>query len=191
MRRYVHPDSQGGFGGPDLGHSFRDAAYAAAGAQLTSIGRQMDEEITNTYGRALTRTMQIRRNTRPDQMPLWIACSDYPVPKSTKQAFRDVAVNGGRHLHAIALTPPKTQKSRLEGNLTEHFEEHQAVYAGHGKRLFRLHAVEVTHEPRTVVAYAMKSVIRRRVKSAEVLVLPFGTMEREARRDALRDAWAR
>ena len=95
-----------------------------------SVIRQMQREVV--YATVLTRIIRNPRKIPLFGLPLWIVFPDYPVPKHAKMELRDVAVNGGLHLHGIALVPPW---SRMNCGLDDHFEMSQELYARRGYSL--------------------------------------------------------
>src|SRR5919199_4196779 len=86
-----------------------------------SVFRQMEREIERVYATVLTRIVRKPLSeTCKDQLPIWIGCPDFPVPEHVKMELRDVVVNDGLHIHAIALIPPT---SRLKTGLNQHFQD--------------------------------------------------------------------
>lgn len=71
-----------------------------------SVIRQMQREVERVYATVLTRIIRNPRKIPLFGLPLWIVFPDYPVPKHAKMELRDVVLNGGLHLHGIALVPP-------------------------------------------------------------------------------------
>ena len=149
-----------------------------------SIAARMDRGVEQVYASALRRTIRLRNSTTIDDMPVWFACADWPVPKAHKDTFRDLATNDGQHRHAIALTPPCT---RFRGTLAEHVTDNQAAYAGAGQPLSRLHALDVVETPNVVARYALKSLSLQRIEIGDVQVLPWSESERTSHRDRLRE----
>ena len=134
------------------------------------IARVMEMEIERVYATLLTRI--IRKPTSEaarDFLPVWIACPDYPVPKRSKSPMRDIAINNGLHVHALAIFAPG---GRLKTGLSEHFCDHQQLYVRRDFSLHRVHAEPITCRPDYVAEYAFKSVIRRRVQLDEIIILP-------------------
>jgi hypothetical protein len=60
----------------------------------------------------------------------------------------------------------------MEEGLDQHFAAHQARFIRPGFPLLRLYAEPITHDPRYVAEYALKSVLRGRASLDEILVLP-------------------
>ena len=104
-----------------------------------------------------------------DRLPFWIACPDYPVPKHTKQALRDVTVNDGLHVQAVACLPPR---NRLAASLDRHVAEDNGLYLRDRKPLARLHVEPMTHDPEKAVDYLLKNVARGRVTLDQIIILP-------------------
>ena len=134
-----------------------------------AIAKQMEDGVVNTYSRALTRVMRDHRQD-VQQLPLWIACPDFPVVKHEKDNFRDIALNGGRHMHGIALTP--RSKRRIAGSFADHVDEMQKVYAGPHRPLFRLHAQDISRTPEVAVDYMFKALKTGRADADDIIVLP-------------------
>ena len=130
---------------------------------------QMQREVERVYATVPTRIIRNPRKIPVFGLPLWIVCPDYPVPKHAKMELRDVVVNGGLHLHGIALVPPW---NRMNGGLEEHFEMSQELYVRRGHPLCRVHAVPITTNPGFVTGYALKMIPRRRLAFDDVLILP-------------------
>jgi hypothetical protein len=135
-----------------------------------SVHRQMERELERVYAIMLTR---IVRNPRSEgkigSLPIWIGCPDYPVPKWEKQSLRDVAVNDGLHVHAIALIPPKT---RLRQDLRAHVQAHHGLYAPSGRRLQRIDVQLIETRPDYVTGYVFKALARGRVDFDHIVILP-------------------
>ncbi|WP_243375077.1 hypothetical protein [Microvirga solisilvae] len=136
-----------------------------------SVNRQMERELERVYAKSLTRIVKKPASQPLDMLPLWIACPDYPVPKGDekRQSVRDVTVNDGRHMHAIAVVPPW---SRVEEGLANHFDEKQSLYVTEDSTLWRIHAEPITHNPKRVNDYVLKALKRSRVGAEEVVILP-------------------
>jgi len=135
-----------------------------------SVHRQMEREAERIYATVLTRIVRDPKNPKvKDELPVWILCPDYPVPKHTKKSLRDVTVNEGLHLQGIALIPPA---SRMKEGLDEHFARHQERYVRPGDPLERVHAKLLTRDPVYVAKYTFKSVLRRRHDFDHVFILP-------------------
>ena len=134
-----------------------------------SVIRQMQREVERVYATVLTRIIRNPRKIPLFGLPLWIVFPDYPVPKHAKMELRDVVLNGGLHLHGIALVPPWNW---MNCGLDDHFEMAQELYVRRGHPLCRVHAVPITTNPGYVTGYALKMIPRRRLAFDDVLVLP-------------------
>lgn len=140
-----------------------------------SVARQMEREVERTYALLLTRIVRNPKTAaRHGMLPVWIASPDYPVPRHDRSVLRDVAVNDGRHIHAVAVTPPM---SRLKQSLSDHIEAAQAHYVEPGGPLVRLHAKPIVDAPDYVTEYVLKSIPRGRVDANQIIVLPRATSE--------------
>jgi hypothetical protein len=136
-----------------------------------NVNRQMERELERVYAKSLTRIIRKPAAHQISELPLWIACPDYPVPKGDeeRQSLRDVVINDGRHVHAIAAIPPW---SRLKEDLATHFDDQLSLYATGESALWRIHTVPITHDPDYVNGYALKSLKRARAGAGEIVVLP-------------------
>ncbi|WAJ27857.1 hypothetical protein [Antarcticirhabdus aurantiaca] len=131
---------------------------------------QMEKEVVRVYRTLLTRIVRRpQQRCERDRLPRWIVVPDFPVPKHAKTSLGDVTINGGLHMHAIALLPPT---SRLTGGLDQHFAAHQALYVRPGFPLCRLHAEPILRTPGTATEYVLKSIRRGRVSGDQILLLP-------------------
>jgi hypothetical protein len=139
----------------------------------------MMEEVERIYATLLTRVIRKPKSTSLIDLPLWIVCPDFPVPKYAKQSLPSVSINQGLHVHALALVPPIT---RLKRPLDAEIRRHQELLTKNQDRVFRLHAEVVTHDEGYVVGYAMKSLVRRRSSSDSILILPRTSSELAPRR---------
>ena len=91
--------------------------------------RQMQREVERVYATVLTRIIRNPRKIPLFGLPLWIVFPDYPVPKHAKMELRDVVLNGGLHLHGIALF---LRRNRMNCGLDDHFEMAQELYVRRG-----------------------------------------------------------
>jgi hypothetical protein len=145
--------------------------FKPIGGSQRNVNRQMERELERVYAKSLTRIIRKPASHEISKLPLWIVCPDYPVPKGDgeRQSLHDVAVNGGRHMHAVALVPPW---SRLKEDLATHFIDKQSHYVTADSVLLRIHSEPITHDGAYVSSYALKALKRGRVGKGEVLVLP-------------------
>jgi hypothetical protein len=131
--------------------------------------RRMFDETERVYSTFVTRV--VRRPLSPgsvDNLPVMIAAPDLPVGKGDKP-LKQVALNGGLHLHAVLLVPPR---SRLQVPADEHFRLHQALYVGDQRRLDRIDVRPIEETVERAVGYVLKSLRRRRFSLDDLLVLP-------------------
>ena len=150
-----------------------------------AVREQMMAEVERVYRTSLTRVVRnIHANSPRHRFPIWVACPDYPVGKSSKSSLRDVTVNGGQHVHAIVLLPPT---NRLCVRFDLHLKELSHVYVR--DPLIRLDAQPITHRQDYVVGYNLKGVKRGRVAQEDVLYLPRSSREMPSREVRLLD-WA-
>ena len=80
-----------------------------------------------------------------------------------------MTINDGHHYHAICLIPPD---SRLRESLEDHIADHQDLYRGKAGLVRELDVRQIATRPGYVTDYSLKSVKRRRVDEAEIIVLP-------------------
>ncbi len=150
-----------------------------------AVGEQMMAEVERVYRTSLTRVVRnIHAGSPRNRFPIWVACADYPVGKSSKSSLRDVTVNGGQHVHAIALLPP-TNRLRMRFDLHLKVESHVYVC----DPLIRLDAELITHRAAYVCGYNLKGVVRGRVAPEDVLYLPRSPHELPTRANRRLD-WA-
>ena len=137
------------------------------GSELT-VRREMEQAVCQLYSRALTR---IIRNPRASSdklgWPLWIVVPDFPGPTWFKLSRSDVSINGGRHMHAVAMIPPK---SRLRSRFNLHMLEGQERYLQ--PPLLRVDVRPITHHLEYTVDYAMKGLKRLGISGDDILILP-------------------
>jgi hypothetical protein len=129
----------------------------------------MEREVERVYATILTRIIREPRKHPISELPLWIVCPDFPVPKHAKKGLREVTINGGLHMQGPALIPPW---NRMNCGLDDHFEMCQELYVRRDHALARVHAVPITSNPGYVTQYALKSISRRRLDFDHVLILP-------------------
>lgn len=162
------------------------------------VAAQMVDAVEAAYARALTQIVRHPRNVPVTELPLWICCPDYPIAKRDRDNIRDIVPNDGRHIHVIAVVPPR---SRLKTSLADHLTEDQRFYAGREKRIWRIHAERiravgkvwrddnaekrVSRGAKQVGRYAKKSVASGRVSVSEIFVLPRSHAEMQQRKDAI------
>ena len=134
------------------------------------VARQMERELERVFSRFVTRCVRNPRSKfATGRLPVWLCSPDYPVFKYAKQSLSDVAVNDGRHMHAIGLQPPK---SRLKVGLGDHFDDCQHLYIGPDFPLARMDVQPITHDIENVVGYVQKAVRTGRVGDDGTFVLP-------------------
>jgi hypothetical protein len=128
----------------------------------------MRKEVERVYATVLTRIVRHPRSEwHAWKNPIWIGGPDFPVPKHERQDKRDVIPNDGQHVHAVALMPPV---SRLRQPLDDHFDDEQTRYVR--DPLFRIHTRRITHNPRYVGDYVLKSFKRARADVDDLIILP-------------------
>ena len=131
---------------------------------------RMIKTIERTYATHLTHVHRRPMKLPLEDLPFWLLCPDWPVPKTgAKAAIADVTANNGLHFHAVALTPPD---SRLRTSLEEHFRSSAERYTPRGGDLQRLDARAIPETPEKASRYVLKSLTRQRVDPGAISVLP-------------------
>ncbi len=144
--------------------------FREIGGSAQHVGREMEKELERVYAKLLTRIVRRPHSwMNTNRLPKWIACPDFPVRKLEKTPVGDFCVNGGRHIHAICLIPPK---SRLGTPLDEHFEDNASLYIRPRLPLVRLHAKPITETPGNATDYVLTALKSGRALNDDVLVLP-------------------
>jgi hypothetical protein len=131
---------------------------------------QMKREIERIYSIFLPRVVRYP-NSRRAKLPIMIAMVDLPVFKwNNKSPVVDLKINGGLHLHAILLVPPK---SRLKTSVERHFEQHSSLYLGDRRTVDRIQVDQiVTKSSCNVTDYVFKALSRGLSYDEHILILP-------------------
>ena len=136
----------------------------------TTVLTRMGKDLERIYATMLTRIIRNPTSASANgQLPIWIGCPDFPVPKHSRQSFASVSINDGLHVHAIALIPPR---SRLKEPLSTHLRTNRGLYVGHRKMVSRIRADLIDSSPGYVTGYVLKSISRRRFDTDRILVFP-------------------
>ncbi len=144
---------------------------------------QMTREIERVYAKVLTRIVRNpNSNSGAELCPFWLACPDWPVPKSNKDHFNDLAINDGLHFHVLVLIPPTT---RMVEQFNLHIASHQQLYAPPGSALARIDVVTIRETPEVAARYILKSLERGRIDAGEIFVLPRSRSELSERDEAI------
>jgi hypothetical protein len=130
--------------------------------------QQMHQQLARWYGRLATRTV------RKPRSPVWapflpkgIFVPDLPVSKRSKLGVYDVSINDGLHMDGIVVA---NRWARIPETLDVHFKEELGVYLT--KKLRHIDVQRITHRPRYVTEYALKSLKRSTSSEDDILVLP-------------------
>ena len=134
-----------------------------------AVRAAMYREVERIYATLLTRIVREPRKASPTDLPLWIVCPDFPVPKSKKLNLAVVTVNDGQHLHALALIPPS---SRLHRPFDAEVRRNQGLLTGNGTNTMRVDAVHVVNQHRYVADYGLKALRSGRVGFDDIMLLP-------------------
>lgn len=129
----------------------------------------MYKETQRLYAKLLTRMIRRPKKHPINELPFWIGCSDWPVPKDFKDHLFNIAQNDGQHIHIAAFQPPPCE---IDGGLLNRIEDHQSHIHGPEHAFQRVHAYEITETPKKAVGYVLKSLSRRRIAAEDILVLP-------------------
>jgi hypothetical protein len=147
---------------------------------MASRRQLMMEEVRATYYKGLTRWFHRHPDKAPrHDWPVWIASPDLPVSKQHKDTYRNLAVNDGLHLHAIAVTPPVWRSG--EPDFPDFIDENQPLWAGEDRNLFRVHCEPINSRPEYVVGYGLKAISNGVMPMDDLLILPDATSERPTR----------
>lgn len=130
----------------------------------------MLKECEAIYGRLLTRLVKRPHNTPIEAMPFWLSCLDWPVDKKIKSSLPDIMTNDGMHIHAIFMVPPNARTGKRLNEIVA--EKPRAFLVGERMALARLHVEPVQRTIPKVALYMLKQIPRKRLSSAEILVLP-------------------
>lgn len=144
--------------------------FAPIGGSPGTVLAAMIHEVERVYATHVTRVVRYpRRPSAVDRLPVWLCAPDRPVFKRARSSLRDVAVNGGQHLHALAFDPPW---SRLGVDLVDHFTAEVGLYVRPGHPLDRIDAVPVTSRLGYVVGYGRKGAFDNATREDASFVLP-------------------
>lgn len=157
-----------GFDGYLLTFMFRPIPGSVAAKE-----REMYGVVERTFRKVLTRTTRRPRTAESDQMPIWLGCTDWPIPKWDKDYFANIAINDGQHVHVIALDPPCSRFRKGGVELGNHiFFDSQKLYFQTEPYLDRIHDRKIEVSPRRVASYVLKAVNSGRTAQDAILVLP-------------------
>jgi hypothetical protein len=135
-----------------------------------AVINRMKDEVQRVYSTFLTRVHRKPRTAPTNELPVLVGALDLPVNKRDRSSAPKVFCNGGLHIHALILMPPK---SRLNESLADHFQAKSELYAGPGRPIQRIHVRPVVTDHGRVVDYVLKTVLNGRLSYDEaVLVLP-------------------
>jgi hypothetical protein len=139
-----------------------------------SFPAQMLAAAERLYRTFVTRVVRDPASLRSvDKLPVMIGAVDLPVRRraGTAISVADATINGGMHLHAVLLVPPR---SRLRVDAAEHFRAGSEFYVPAGSVLRRLDVRGVDHgDVARVADYVLKTIRSGRVPyDRGVLILP-------------------
>lgn len=130
----------------------------------------MLRESEKLYARLLTRLIKRPHNKLTEPLPFWISCFDWPVNKKEKAAPADFITNDGMHIHAIFMVPPNARTGARLGDIVA--RSPRSFLVGAGMPLARLHVEPIEETAAKATLYALKQIPRKRLTSADILVLP-------------------
>lgn len=131
---------------------------------------QMLRECERLYARLLTRIEKRPHNKLTESLPFWLSCFDWPVNKNEKAVLSDIMTNEGMHIHAIFMVPPNARTGARLGEIVA--RSPKSFLVGAGMPLARLHVEPIEKTAAKAELYALKQIPRKRLTSADILVLP-------------------
>lgn len=131
---------------------------------------QMLKQCEIVYARLLTRLIKRPHNTPTEQMPFWVSCFDWPVNKNTIVPLSDIMINDGMHVHAFFMVPPNAKTADRLGDIVG--RSPKSFLVGEGMPLARLHVEPIERTAPKAALYTLKQISRKRMTSADILVLP-------------------
>lgn len=154
---------------------------------------RMHEEAGRLYSKLLTRTFRKPEKLDVADLPFWVGCCDWPVPKRFMDHLFNIVQNDGQHMHLVALQPPI---SRMKEGLLNYIDDNQPHIHGPEHAFQRVIVDEITETPSKAIGYALKSLPRKRIDTGEVLILPrthneVTTLTPYEREQQRQDAYAR
>lgn len=139
---------------------------------VTAREREMYAVIERTFGKLLTRVTRDPANANWDKLPLWLGCTDWPIPKWEKDYFSNIAINDGQHIHVVALAPPSSRLRRQGVELGDHIADNQKLYLQSEPYLDRIHDRKIDVSPGRVTSYVLKSIKLGRSTQDAIIILP-------------------
>ncbi|MBY5572189.1 hypothetical protein HFO55_34390 [Rhizobium leguminosarum] len=130
--------------------------------------RLMTNVATDIYSDLLPRLIKRIKSKTLMELPFFLGCVDWPVPKKHFKALDGIHHNDGMHFGGLYLVPPK---ARTASNLMDIVERSRPVLMRSGL-LTAIHVEPVLFSPEKATRYVLKSLERFRIGNEEVLVLP-------------------
>lgn len=153
--------------------------FQPLGGSVASMGERMLDEIERVYRLHVTRVVRKPNSlAHMDERPIWFCSLDLPVFKHAKQSRLDVTINDGLHGHAAGFYHPR---SRLRGNLSQHFEERRDLYVQRERPLMRIDVEPIIDRVGYVVGYGRKNVGRGLISVDATRILPLDRQTARAR----------
>ncbi|MEO3385255.1 hypothetical protein [Mesorhizobium sp. CAU 1741] len=139
---------------------------------------EMYDTVRRTFEKVLTRTNRRPRKEAWDRLPLWMGCTDWPIPKWDKDHYANIALNDGQHVHIMALESPHSRLRKRGILLSDHiFFDEQRLYFDAEPHLHRIHTMEIHETPGEVTDYVFKAIKSGRTGCDDILVLPRAVSE--------------
>lgn len=169
---WVKKHIEDGWDGYCLSFSFKPVAGSVPNKAAT-----MEKDVTNWYGRLLTRMFHNPNSPRwAGLLPWGLFAHDLPVMKSRRKAtfsIRQLRVNDGLHMHGILLA---RRVGRIKTSLEFHFEEKGYQYQVGSIANFDIQRISTSPEHTQdhiehATDYALKGLKRSSLR-LELLVLP-------------------
>ena len=148
------------------------------GAGQKQMPKIMQEEVTATYHKILTRMHRVPKKVDLYHLPLWISAPDFPVAKYQKGSLQDAKTNDGLHFDVIALVPPENPRGL---DFEAYVKDNPQKFVGHNRYLRTLDIVYINHDADYVADYVLKSVNRGWASPDDILILPKSQSERPKR----------
>ncbi|MGO6819812.1 hypothetical protein ACCS67_33990 [Rhizobium brockwellii] len=130
--------------------------------------RLMTKVATDIYSDLLPRLIKRIKSKTLMELPFFLGCVDWPVPKKHFKGLDGIHHNDGMHFGGLYLVPPI---ARTASNLMDIVERSRPVLMRSGL-LTAIHVEPVSFNPEKATRYVLKSLERFRISNEEVLVLP-------------------
>lgn len=146
------------------------------GGSEQHVAKIMKNEIERLY-HLVTQRLIVRNAKSPShawKSGLLIAAPDWPVRKLDRQTTRLFKPNSGMHFHGMWLTPP-VWLQRTNIPLDDYLRENQARFVR--RPMSEAHIKPIVEDPEYVLGYILKALLRNRIITDDLLILPRATTE--------------